>query len=100
MASRYDIALDKGPKKIVTLSFEAFSEKDAQDILTKIGQLNLSPLFPAPYTNTRVLDNKVQVSIEPSEEPYDSYDIAIDPLSLSSRPNAGIGRKAYNDLKR
>lgn len=39
MAGRYEIALNRGPKKVVNISFEAYTDDEARDILGRLAKL-------------------------------------------------------------
>jgi hypothetical protein len=72
MASRYDIALNKGPKKIVTISFGASSGEEAEAIFKDLAcKLDLKFLFTQPYPVKDVslgAENSAQITIIPEEK--------------------------------
>ena len=69
MASRYDIALDKGPDRLVNISFRASGPKEIKTILTNLMLTTIDEVWDRDYSKaTSWTLGKQQVTLEIKSE--------------------------------
>jgi hypothetical protein len=71
MANRYEIALGKGPKKIMNVSFKASSPEEAEAIIRNLGKINMKPFWHWMPGDDLIQPEGVTISVA-TEEPKTS----------------------------